>query len=80
MLNKYNALFNLRHVLTAAHCFCRGGDNGIKCKEVKTDGLMTHQPDYNVNKKIRVITGINNMKVSDRAKDPKAIYKPSKVE
>ena len=55
-----------RHVLSAAHCFCRDGDNsGVECKTVKKEGKRTSQPVYPVGRFVNVVVGVNNLKITE---------------
>ena len=73
--------FISRHVLTAAHCFCRNGDeSGINCKTVKKEGKPTSQPSYDVSTMINIVIGVNNMKLTEAVKNQESVYQASEVE
>ena len=71
-----------RHVLTAAHCFCRNGqdETGIECKTMSMEGKPTMQPDYDVSTMITIVVGVNNMKLTEAIKNEDSVYHPAEVE
>ena len=70
-----------RHILTAAHCFCRNGDeSGVECKTVKKEGKPTSQPNYPVGRYINIVVGVNNMKLTDAVKNGDSVYQAAEVE
>ncbi len=66
--------------MSAAHCFCRDGHNGIKCRRKKIEGKWTHAIDYDPSTKVKIVAGVNNERLSVKERDPGAIYWGAKVE